>query len=51
MVYVPTLYIVSYNGVIKYTCNINHRRNAYKTDVLLLLLSILVTQKIFATKH
>ena len=32
-------------------CNIYCRRNAYKANVLLLLLSSLVTQKVFAIQH
>ena len=33
------------------TCNIYHHRNAYKANVLLLLLSNLVTQKLFTMQH
>ena len=32
-------------------CNINRRRNAYEANVLLLLLSSLVTRKVFAIQH
>ena len=48
MVFVPTLHIkisVSYDCIMN-MCYINHRRNAYKASMLLLLLSSLVTQKV-----
>ena len=48
-VYYSAVY-VSYYCAIK-MCNINHRRNKYKANVLLLLLSSLVTQKAFAMQH
>ena len=35
----------------KNTCNFNHHRNAFKANVLLLLLSSLVTHKIFSMQH
>ena len=50
MVFVPSSYIkvfVSYDHII----NFNRRRNAYKANVLLLLLSSLVTHKLLAIQH
>ena len=37
---------VSYDSIIKFMCNFNCHRNAYKAYVLLLSLSILVTGKV-----
>ena len=53
MVIVPTLYIklsVSYDCIIKAVILIGVG-NAYKANVLLLLLSNLVTKKLFAIQH
>ena len=53
MVLVPSSYIkisVSYN-CIKNTCNFDRHRNAYKANILLLLLSSLVTHKLFVIPH